>query len=110
MKIKVPEAEILRTPIKIEKLSLWSRTGSGFIMNFEFHGFQRKTYFQKKKENTLFCRAPTGAPRDGRTDGSATRRTGGRTGAPRDGRADGRADGRTNGRADGRTNGRTGFL
>ena len=39
MKIKVPEAEILRTPIKIEKLSLWNRSRSGFIMNFEFHGF-----------------------------------------------------------------------
>ena len=37
MKIKVPEAEILRTPIKIEKLSLWNRSRSGFIMNFEFH-------------------------------------------------------------------------
>ena len=33
------EAEILRTPIKIEKLSLWNRTWSEFIMNFEFHGF-----------------------------------------------------------------------
>ena len=39
MKIKVPEAEILRTPIKIEKLSVWSVTFSEFIMNFEFHGF-----------------------------------------------------------------------
>ena len=37
MKIEVPEAEILRTPIKIEKLSLWNRSRSGFIMNFEFH-------------------------------------------------------------------------
>ena len=37
MKIKVPEAEILRTPIKIEKLSVWSVTLSEFIMNFEFH-------------------------------------------------------------------------
>ena len=45
MKIKVPEAEILRTPIKIEKLSLWNRTGSGFIMNLEFHGFQRRNKF-----------------------------------------------------------------
>ena len=45
MKIKVPEAEILRTPIKIEKLSLWSRSGSGFTMNFEFHGFQKKHIF-----------------------------------------------------------------
>ena len=39
MKIKVPEAEILRTPIKIEKLSLWNRSRSGFVMNFKFHGF-----------------------------------------------------------------------
>ena len=39
MKIKVPEAEILRTPIKIEKLSLWNRTWNEFIMNFEFHRF-----------------------------------------------------------------------
>ena len=39
MKIEVPEAEILRTPIKIEKLSLRNRSGGGFIMNFEFHGF-----------------------------------------------------------------------
>ena len=37
MKIRVPEAEILRTPIKIEKLSRWNRTLSEFIMNFEFH-------------------------------------------------------------------------
>ena len=36
MKIEVPEAEILRTPTKNEKLSLWNRTRSGFIMNFEF--------------------------------------------------------------------------
>ena len=56
MRIKVPEAEILRTPIKIEKLSLWNRTGSGFIMNFEFHGFQKGTYFQKnkKKQKNVF--------------------------------------------------------
>ena len=40
MKIEVPEAEILRTLIKIEKLSLWNRSRSGFIMHFEFHGFQ----------------------------------------------------------------------
>ena len=39
MKIKVPEAEILCTPIKIEKLSLWNRTWDEFIMNFEFHRF-----------------------------------------------------------------------
>ena len=45
MKIKVPEAEILRTPIKIEKLSLRNRSGSGFTMNFEFHGFQKKNIF-----------------------------------------------------------------
>ena len=51
MKIKVPEAKILRTPIKIEKLSVCNRTGSGFVMNLEFHGFQRKTYFQKKQKN-----------------------------------------------------------
>ena len=44
MKIKVPEAEILRTPIKIEKLSLWNRSGGEFIMNFEFHGFLRKKH------------------------------------------------------------------
>ena len=37
MKIKVPEAEILRTPTKIEKLSFWNRTGSEFIMNSKFH-------------------------------------------------------------------------
>ena len=43
MKIKVPEAEILRTPIKIEKLSLWNRSRSGFIMNCEFHLFLVKT-------------------------------------------------------------------
>ena len=48
MKIKVPEAEILRTPIKIEKLSLWNWTLSGFLMNSEFHGFQMKKYFPKK--------------------------------------------------------------
>ena len=42
MKIEVPEAEILRTPIKIEKLSLWNRSRSGFIMNFEFHIFLEK--------------------------------------------------------------------
>ena len=42
MKFKVPEAEILRTPIKIEKLSLWNRSRSGFIMNFEFHRFVKK--------------------------------------------------------------------
>ena len=39
MKIKGPEAQILRTPVKIEKLSLWNWTLSGFIMNLEFHGF-----------------------------------------------------------------------
>ena len=39
MKIEVSEAEILRTPIKIEKLSLWNRTWNEFIMNFEFHRF-----------------------------------------------------------------------
>ena len=42
----VPEAEILRTPIKIEKLSVWSVTFSEFIVNFEFHGFlEKKTPF-----------------------------------------------------------------
>ena len=45
MKIEDSEAEILRTPIKIEKLSLWNRTGSGFIMNFEFHGFFEKKLY-----------------------------------------------------------------
>ena len=30
MKIKVPEAEILRTPMKIEKLSLWNGSRSQF--------------------------------------------------------------------------------
>ena len=45
MKFKAPEAEILRTPIKIEKLSLRNRSGSGFTMNFEFHGFQKKKRF-----------------------------------------------------------------
>ena len=39
MIFEVPEAEILRTPIKIEKLSLWNRTWNEFIMNFEFHRF-----------------------------------------------------------------------
>ena len=39
MIFEVPEAEILRTPIKIEKLSLWNRTWNEFIMNFEFHCF-----------------------------------------------------------------------
>ena len=46
MKIKVPEAQILRTPIKIEKLSRWNLTLSEFIMNFEFHGFF-DTFFLK---------------------------------------------------------------
>ena len=45
MKIKVPEAEILRTPIKIEKLSLWNRTWNEFIMNFEFHRFLEVFFF-----------------------------------------------------------------
>ena len=45
MKIKVSEAEILRTPIKIEKLSLWNRTWSEFIMNFEFHCFLAGFFF-----------------------------------------------------------------
>ena len=44
MKYKVSEAEILRTPIKIEKVSLWNRSGSGFTMNFEFHRFQEKRF------------------------------------------------------------------
>ena len=39
VEIELPEAEILRTPIKIEKLSWRNRSGSGFIMNFEFHVF-----------------------------------------------------------------------
>ena len=39
MIFEVPEAEILRTPIKIEKLSIWNRSRSEFIMNFEFHCF-----------------------------------------------------------------------
>ena len=39
MKIKTPEAQILRTPVEIEKLSFWNRSRSGFIMNLEFHGF-----------------------------------------------------------------------
>ena len=42
MKIEAPEAAILRTPIKIEKLSLRNSSGGRFIMNFEFHGFQKK--------------------------------------------------------------------
>ena len=41
----VPEAEILRTPIKIEKLSLWNRTWNEFIMNFEFHCFLDGFFF-----------------------------------------------------------------
>ena len=45
MKIKVPEAEIVRTPIKIEKLSVWSVTLSEFIMNVEFHGFWEGVFF-----------------------------------------------------------------
>ena len=44
MMFEVPEAEILRTPIKIEKLSLWNRSRSGFIMNFEFHAFLEKKH------------------------------------------------------------------
>ena len=44
MNIKVPEAEILRTPIKVEKLSLWNRSGSGFTMNLEFHLFEMKKH------------------------------------------------------------------
>ena len=48
----VPEAEILRTPIKIEKLSVWSVTFSEFIVNFEFHGFlEKKLLF----EISFFC-------------------------------------------------------
>ena len=39
MKIKAPEAQILRTPVKIEKLSCWNRTRIEFIMNLKFHGF-----------------------------------------------------------------------
>ena len=39
MRIEVPEAEILRTPVKIEKLSFWNRTRIEFIMNLKFHGF-----------------------------------------------------------------------
>ena len=50
MKIEDSEAEILRTPIKIEKLSWWNRSGVEFIMNFEFHGFLEKNTFQKKKK------------------------------------------------------------
>ena len=42
IKIEDPEAEILRTPVKIEKLSFWNRSRSGFIMNFEFHQFFEK--------------------------------------------------------------------
>ena len=39
MKIKAPEVQIFRTPIKIGKPSLWNWTLGGFIMNLEFHGF-----------------------------------------------------------------------
>ena len=39
MKIKAPEAQILRTPVKIEKLSCWNRSRIEFIMNLKFHGF-----------------------------------------------------------------------
>ena len=46
MIFEVPEAEILRTPIKIEKLSRWNPTLSEFIMNFEFHCFF-DTFFLK---------------------------------------------------------------
>ena len=55
MKIKVPEAKILRTPIKIEKLSWWNRSGVEFIMNFEFHGFLEKTliFFSLKIEQSM---------------------------------------------------------
>ena len=42
MKFEDSEAEILRTPIKIEKLSLWNKSGSEFVMNLEFHGFLRE--------------------------------------------------------------------
>ena len=45
MIFRVPEAEILRTPVKIEKLSLWNRSGGEFRMNFEFHGFLKKNTF-----------------------------------------------------------------
>ena len=45
MKIEVSEAEILRTPIKNEKLSLWNRSGGEFRMNFEIHGFLKKNTF-----------------------------------------------------------------
>ena len=45
MIFEVPEAEILRTPIKIEKLSIWNRSRSEFIMNFEFHRFLEGFFF-----------------------------------------------------------------
>ena len=45
MKIEDSAAEILRTPTKIEKLSLWNSSRSGFTMNFEFHRFLKKYTF-----------------------------------------------------------------
>ena len=39
MKVNVPKAEILSTAAKDEKLSLWNRTRSEFILDLEFHGF-----------------------------------------------------------------------
>ena len=43
MKIKVPEAEILRTPIKIEKLSVWNCSEVKFVFFQIFNCFFKKT-------------------------------------------------------------------
>ena len=55
MEIKVPEAETLRTSIQIEKLSLWNRTLSGFIMIFEIHCFLYLLYsfFNLKNQKNI---------------------------------------------------------
>ena len=45
MIFEVPEAEILRTPIKIEKLSLWNTTWSEFTVIFLFHRFLEGLFF-----------------------------------------------------------------
>ena len=52
------EAEILRTPIKIEKLSWWNRSGVEFIMNFEFHGFLEKNSFFFWGKIVIFNNSP----------------------------------------------------
>ena len=58
MKIKVPEAEILRTPITIIKLRLWNRSGSEFRKIFEFHIVLKKNKFKQQYKNNGFLRNP----------------------------------------------------